>query len=333
MPKGFKHLSVESRIELYERLAKGESIIEIANKLGYHKSTIYRELERNSSKYGYRPDCASQLYLLRRATSKIHKLDINEELKQFVLLKLSEEWSPEEIAGYLRKANGRCIISHETIYNYIYSKNGKAQKLYKFLRKQRKFRYPRVKRRRSRIKQSLKRKIHERPADVNLRNSFGHFEGDLILFRKTRTNLITLRERKSRYLIAIKNDNRKADLTANNLVKYMKQSYIRSLTLDNGSEFAGYKDIADSLMIDIYFCDPYKSYQKGSIENGNKLIRTKLPKTADINRYSQEAIEEIINKLNSRPMKCLDYKTPQEVFNENLCAQSGTIFPGVAFHP
>ena len=318
MKKQFKHLSIENRIKLYELLVSGEPITKIAQILGYHVSTIYRELDRNSSKYGYRPDYARHLYLLRRNENKISKLNININLKEFVIAKLTEEWSPELISGYLRKEHGRCIISHETIYNYIYSKEGKTQKLYQLLRKKRKFRYPRIKRRRSNAKKLLKPKIHERPNNINSREDFGHYEGDLILFSKTKTNLITMRERKSRYLVAIKNQNKQADSTAKLIVKHMKQKHIKSLTLDNGTEFANYAHISESLMIDIYFCDPYKSYQKGSIENGNKMIRTKLSRKSDINTYSQLDIEIIIDKFNNRPMKCLAYKTPAEVFNEHL---------------
>ena len=125
------------------------------------------------------------------------------------------------------------------------------------LRKKRKFRYPRIKRRRSNAKKLLKPKIHERPNNINSREEFGHYEGDLILFSKTKTNLITMRERKSRYLVAIKNQNKQADSTAKLIVKHMKQKHIKSLTLDNGTEFANYAHISESLMIDIYF---YKIY-------------------------------------------------------------------------
>jgi transposase, IS30 family len=147
MGKHYNHLTVKDRICLYELLFEGESISEIANHLGFHRATVYRELERNSSRHGYRPDLASQQYLARKYHHGF-KLDKNIELKEFIIARLQEGWSPQQIAGRLKRSAGRCIISHETIYAYIYSESGKAQKLYQFLHKKRRFRYPRIRRKR-----------------------------------------------------------------------------------------------------------------------------------------------------------------------------------------
>ena len=201
------------------------------------------------------------------------------------------------------------------IYQYIYSPSGKTLKLYKHLRKKRSYRYPRIKRKRQKSNPD-KVSIHERDEQVNKRQLFGHWEGDLILFKKTRTNMFTLRERKTRFLVGIKNANRQAKGTSKSLINYMQQKVhtIDTLTLDNDPAFAGYKDLAETLNADIYFCDPYKSWQKGAIENGNRLLREKLPKGFEINSIGQKRIDEIVDNLNNRPMKVLEFMTPKEAF-------------------
>lgn len=310
----YKHLSEQERLKIYELLFEGCSLQGISTRIGYHKSTIYRELSRNSTKLGYRPDFASQQYLLRRRY-RPSKIDKNEGVKTYVLSKLKEGWSPEQIAGRLKMERGYSVVSHESIYQYIYSFSGKELKLYRHLRKKRTYRYPRIKRKRQKANLD-KESIHMRSDLINKRLLFGHWEGDLVLFRKTRTNLFTLRERKTRFLIAIKNANRKAKETSKSLINYMRQKVdlIESLTLDNDPAFAEYKGLSESLRSDIFFCDPYKSYQKGAIENGNRLIREKLPKKARIDQISQDRIEKFMDELNRRPMKVLGFLSPKEAF-------------------
>ena len=177
------------------------------------------------------------------------------------------------------------------------------------------YRYPRVKRKRQKANLD-KESIHKRPETIKSRKSFGHWEEDLILFYNTKTNVFTFHERKTRLLIAIKNANRRAKETSKSFINYMGQKIdmIKSLILDNDPFFAEYKGMSESLKSDIYFCVPYKSYQKGAIENGNRLIREKLPRKSSIAQFSQDKIEEIMGKLNSRPMKILGFLTPQEAF-------------------
>src|SRR3990167_6123466 len=235
MGKKYSHIQPKDRLKIYELLFKGHPIPGIANELGYHKATIYRELQRNSSKIGYRPDIASQAYIVRRQY-KPNKFDKQPELLKHVIDKLKEGWSPELIAGRLKQQKGYCVVSHETIYRYIYSPQGMKLKLYKLLIKQRRFRYPRIKRRRQTIANARKTPIKERDVEINQRKSIGHWEGDLVLFRNTKTNLFTLRERKSRLIVAIKNDSRKPLATVNTLISYMKNNFhnaMQTLTLDN----------------------------------------------------------------------------------------------------
>lgn len=252
-----------------------------------------------------------------RRQSKASVLDKDSELRNFMIDKLKQGWSPELIAGRLKQDNGYCVISHETIYRYIYSSKGMKLKLYKMLLKKRKFRYPRIKRRRQAIANSRKTSIKERETEIDYRKTMGHWEGDLVIFRKTKTNLFTLRERKSRLIVAIKNQTRNSISTANTLINYMQQNFsksIKSLTLDNDVSFAKHMDIEKQMNTKVYFCEPYKSYQKGAIENANRLLRRKLPLPTNIDILGQDKIDEIVNTFNKRPMKCLNYKTPHEVF-------------------
>lgn len=319
MGSHYRHLTVEDRITLFELLFTGTPIIEIAQHLGFHKATIYRELERNSSRYGYRPDWASQQYRLRQQTKLSFKLDKNIALKTFVIAKLQAGWSPQQIDGRLRLQAGRCVVSHETIYAYIYSPGAKDDKLYKLLQKQRRYRYPRNKRRRHKpAKEADKIGIAARSEIINHRETYGHWEGDLMVFSRQRENLITLRERKSRYLLAIKNQTRQAQTTTQTLIHYMQKKLmseaISSLTLDNDTSFVEHKQMAKSLEATVYFCGPYKSYQKGAIENGNRLLRAYFPRQTLLAELEQAQIDEKTQMINNKPMKCLGYQTPNEVF-------------------
>ena len=314
MGRTYKHIKETDRLRIYDLLLEGESLQKISQEIGFHKATIYRELNRNSSKFGYRPDFASQQYIMRRR-SKPSKIESCKILATTIIAKLKEGWSPEQISGRLKMESTKQVISHESIYKYIYSLPQKPLKLYQFLRKKRRFRYPRIRRKRHKST-AEKVSIHDRSEDINLRKRFGHWEGDLILFSKTRENLFTLRERKTRFLIGIKNATRHAVATSKTLISYMreKSGLLDSLTLDNDTAFAEHPTIGKELMSDIYFCDPYKSWQKGAIENGNRLIREKLPFKSPIQVLSQEDINEKLRILNSRPMKCLSYLSPHEAF-------------------
>lgn len=310
----YSHISPKERIEIYRYLLQGLSISAIAEKVGFHRATVYRELTRNSCKHGYRSDWASQQALARR--SKVAKLDQNSDLATYVTEKLQEGWSPEQIAGRL-KQEGSDSISHESIYAWIYSLPTRSLKLYQLLRKKRRFRFPRI--RRKRHQKSLEEKIFikERDETINQRQTEGHWEGDLILFKGCKMNLFTLRERKTRFIAAIKNSSRQAAGTANTLIRYMKEKLphtLKTLTLDNDTAFALHATIATSLGGKIYFCEPYKSYQKGAIENANRLLRTKFPRDANIYDLSQSLIDSMVDSLNDRPMKCLGFKTPKEEF-------------------
>lgn len=173
-----------------------------------------------------------------RKRYRLTKFDRNPELTSFVIEKLGSGGSPELIAGSLRRQAGRCVISDETLYRFIYSAAGLKLKHYRHLMRKRRFRYPRLKRRRKPLLKDRKKSIHTRHSSINARTRYGHWEGDLILFRHTQTNLIPLRERKSRLTMAIKNAARHAKTTTDSLVGYLKKGSLKTLTLDNGVEFS-----------------------------------------------------------------------------------------------
>lgn len=269
MGKQFKQLTYDDRVVLTHLLKQGVRKSEIAKQLGKHRSSIYREIKRNSYSKGYL--CLYADKKLKKRRLRKYKLFENEPLREYVLDKLKANWSPEQIAGRLRlENNGDTILCHETIYRYLYSDYGIRNKYYQFLRRKRLWRMPRVSRKQH-LKIPNRIGIHERPKEINDRSEFGHWEGDLMVFSKGISgNLITLRERKSRFMVAIRNETKQAKKTASKIINALSvfNDKVKSLTFDNGNEFYDHQRIAEKLSLKTYFCDPYKSYQKGSVENG-----------------------------------------------------------------
>ena len=318
MGKKYRHFTLSERERLYGLAQQGVPKKEIASQLGCHRSTVYRELARNHTSLGYLPDRANTMALER--CNKPFKLDRNPALKEQIVSMLNGGWSPEIISGVLKKEQGITVISHETIYAYIYSREGSEKELYLSLLKQRKKRQSKVGRKAKKICIPNRVSIDQRPPEIGERSTFGHWEGDLVLFSNRVANLITLRERKSRFFMAIKNNGKHADNTAKNIIqqfKGRKNILITTLTIDNGGEFAKHGEIAKHLRIDTFFCAPYASYQKGCVENGNGILRQFLPRSADIDALSQKEIDKIVDKINNRPMKCLGFQTPAEVFKQH----------------
>jgi IS30 family transposase len=321
MDRKYKHLTEQDRIFLRIMLEKRYPKSKIAQMLGVDPSTIYREIKRNSCTHEYSGQkfywsfTAQEIYLKRRKRGL--KLEKDILLQDYVHTKLKLGWSPYQIEGRLKIENeGRCLISHETIYKYIYSSYGRRNIFYSHLRRKHVWRIKRGSRK-PRIPKELL--ITARPEEINNRSEFGHWEGDLMIFKRgIKTNLITLRERKSRYLIAIKNQNKEASGTALALISTVRniKEQIKSITFDQGSEFKKYPWIKDCLGANIYFCEPASPYQKGAIENINGVIRTELPREFDITHLKERTLTKIINRINNRPLKCLNYQTPAELFNK-----------------
>ncbi len=320
MKKCYRHLDEKDRVFLRIMLEKNYSKAKIANILGVDRSTIYREINRNScihsySKHSYYESYSAQKKYLKRRQRQSKMFNL-ENLRHYVEEKLNQGWSPGQIEGRLKRENeGHCVISHETIYLYIYSDYALRNRFHRKLRRKH---LVRVKHnsRTPRIPPELL--IKHRPEMINKRHTFGHWEGDLMIFKREygSANIITLRERKSRFVIAIKNANKCASSTALTIISTIKKikAYIKSITFDQGSEFQKYHWIKECLGSDIYFCDPASPEQKGAIENGNGVLRVELPRALNIKDLKQKSLNAITHQINGRPLKCLQYQTPTEVF-------------------
>lgn len=317
----FSKMDIFTRGSMHQLLKQGVSKTQIAKIIGVHRSTIYRELKKYSANDGtYDPFQAQMKAMNPRKRGTVLECENNSSVRDFVIEKLHEGWSPRQISGFMEKSLGHRYINHETIYRFIYSKTGKKLQLYKYLRTKRKRRYPKV----SRKKRSVipnRVLITERPKHINNRQEFGHWECDLVMFKKgEKTNLITMRERKSRKIIAIKNPSRKCKDVLKSIQNYFykcnyQKKYFKSITFDNGTEFTIHEKIGKHLNNSkTYFCEPYKSYQKGAIENANKQLREYFPRDCNIQGVDQEEINKIVDRINNRPMACLDYEKPNEAF-------------------
>jgi transposase, IS30 family len=319
MGANYKHLTEQDRTFLMIMLEKRYSKSKIAQILKINPSTVYREIKRNSVTFRPKGDkaywalSAQEACLKRRKRG--YKLEKDGNLRDYVHEKLKAGWSPYQIEGRLKLENhGKCQISHETIYAYIYSDYGRRNMFYKKLRRQH---FLRIKRNSRKKRIPAEMLILNRPEVINNRSEFGHWECDLMMFKQgIKENLITLRERNTRYMIAIKNQNKEATGTALALINTITKikTHVKSITFDQGSEFQKYQWIKDCVEAEIYFCEPASPYQKGGIENGNGVLRTQLPRSYNVETLHQKNVNEITDEINNRPLKCLNYETPSELF-------------------
>ncbi len=318
--RSYKQLSYEERVKIAQLRLSSLSIKRIALKIGRSKSTISRELKRNSQE-GYWPDSAQRKTLERRRRGCI--LDKDSYLKEFVMDKLQcHFWTPEQISGYLRHRQKKLrSISHETIYSWIYTKAQKQEKLWKFL--------PRHKAKRglrksvnaglSRIPNRVS--IHDRPKIIEHKKTFGHWEGDLMSFMKNSQHMLVLRERKTMFTLSTPLQNKKALDTAQAIISLLKdlpKKSRRSVTYDNGGEFAAHSNVFESIDVPAFFCDPYASWQKGGVENTNGRLRRDLPRKTNLKKMRSEDFNETIDNYNLTPRKNLGWLSPLEAFHKNL---------------
>lgn len=312
--KLYTHLSLGDREKIYEHLGKGISITILANKLCRNKSTISRELKRNRSLIGYLPDRADNKAKLRRK-KRPHKIDKDPVLKQYIIERLkNDKWSPEIIAGRLAYESKKHIISHETIYKFIYSIEGQHLCLYKHLMYRRPKRHMHCVRQRRNLLPA-KHDITNRPLYINSRNEFGHFEGDLTFLKGSNSsNLLVLIERVSRKSFIIKNSCKRSVNIMNTVFAKARTLAPKSITFDNGSEFKRFGTLS-LLGVDVYFCKPASPWQKGQVERLNAQLHKYIPKSSDIRTVSQNHVLEAQDKLNNLPRKILNFLTPDEVWN------------------
>lgn len=326
--KGYKQLSLEERVRIYSLCEQGHSLRSIAQEIDRDVGTISRELARNRQVFTkeYEPVQAHKISEQRMIQQRTKAPLKNPQVFLYVREHLRLGWSPEAISGRLGIDNPGESITAETIYQYIYGK-GKKYKLHKYLTKSHKKRRIKTGRsvhkeqRHSRIPEAIS--IDKRPTKANNRAQVGHFETDLMEgTRSTKTALSVTVDRKTRYTIISKVH----DKTAINKQKVLQNTLktvqslrragkpiVRSITSDNGSENTNHQKVGQELGADMYFCHPYHSWEKGSVENMIGRIRRYIPKGTSIHTYSREQIQWIENQLNNTPRKCLNYQTPNEV--------------------
>ena len=313
----YKQLTLIQRYQIKAFLTAGYQISYIADKLKCHKSTIYREIKRNRCPRTYDPKIANEKAVLRRKYSTKRKR-LSPEMKRFIRDKLKTHWSPEQIYGYCMK-NGIDMISHESIYRYIAKNKRLGGALYRCLRRgtKRKRKYGSLHR-----TQNIKNRISidERPKIVNERSRIGDWEADLIIGKNHKGILLTLVERHSRYTLAKLLPNKKASVVSKAIIELLEpiKEFVFSVTFDNGSEFAFHEKIVDELSINAYFAHPYASWERGTNENTNGLIRQFIPKGASFDGLTDGFVEKILKSLNLRPRKVLGFRFPLEVFAERL---------------
>jgi IS30 family transposase len=321
--KEYTHLNLEERKKLYVMKRDKKSMSEIAIELGRAKSSLYRELARNAadSEIGYLPDEANNMAKERKA-KLVPKLEKQPEFKKVIIEQLKDGWSPEVIAGRGKLEAFPFMVSHETIYQFIYGIEGQKLKLYKFLLRAKSKRGLLHGRKPQKSKIPDRISIHDRPKQIATREEFGHMEGDLTFFKDNQsTNLGVVVERKTRLVRLVKNESKHASVVMKgvfNVLAKLPDFARRSITLDNGMEFVRHTILRKFMNVDTYFCDKHSPWQKGQVEQTNAMLHRYLPKKSNLKEVSDEQIKIVEKKLNNRPRKCLGFKTPNEMFNEQL---------------
>ena len=293
----------------------------------FRSSTLSRELKRNSTPTkvwpgGYDPARAQQLAERRRHWDNRFKLTRDAHLQSYVHTRLWQGWSPEQIAGNLAREYGHCVISHEAIYRFIYHRSAQKDYWHRLL--------PRRKSRRGRLGQRggspvnhMKNRvsIQARPPAIQSRRTPGHWEADLMLFRRYGQALLFTHERTSRLLFASHPPNKQAAPVARHLLRQfhsLPASLRQSITFDNGTEFAQHYRRQQQLGMATYFCDPHAPWQKGGIENAIGRMRRRLPRMTDLAQLTSAQLNQLVAAYNHTPRKCLGFQTPAAVFCNHL---------------
>ena len=325
MPQG--HLTSQEREIISLLHHQGYSQPQIGRRIGRDQGTISRELRRNSTHGFYLPHEAQQKAQTRRRQAKQPWKMNHKWLRRHVLKKLQQGWSPELIAGRLAREfpeDPKRQLSAGTIYNWLQRDRQAGGKLWKLLPLQQGRKYRR--RRRTNHKNLQSRiigrvGIEQRPEVVDTRSRLGDWEGDTVFGKRNSCSLLTQLERKSRYLIAVKVEDR----SATTMQQAMRDAFGKvpraarqTMTLDNGREFAQCPKMEDVLGLEVYFADPYAAWQRGANENANGLLRRHFPKGTDFRQIAAEELHRVVQQINHRPRKCLNFQTPHEVFRQEL---------------
>jgi IS30 family transposase len=316
MPEGYHHLTYEDRCQIYALTQSGLSQAAIARQLGVDRSTIKRELDRNTGARGYRFKQAQEKASQRRRTASCAPRKMKPDLVTLIEEKLmQEQWSPDQISGWLAK-NGDRSISHERIYQHVWEDKKNGGNLYVQLRHHGKKYNKRKGKTSGRGLIPNRVDIDQRPAIVAEKSRIGDWEADTIIGAGHQGAIMSHVERKSKYTKLAK----LPDNSANSVVKASRRillplaSRVETITYDNGKEFASHAEIVAALGAKSYFAKPYHSWERGLNEHTNGLVRQYFPKGTDFSTLSNADVQRVENKLNSRPRKILGYQTPREVF-------------------
>ena len=322
-------LTLSEREEISRSVVAGQSIRSIAASLGRAPSTVSREIQRNGGLDSYRASQADQAAWDRSCRAKTCKLALNRTLARVVADKLQQQWSPQQIAGWLKHAypdDETFQVSHETIYRslFIQARGALKKELLEHLRRTRVMRRSRHHTQKTedhgRITDAVS--ISERPAQAEDRAVPGHWEGDLLCGNLT-SQIATLVERKTRYVMLVKVDKKDTETVINALIKHahkLPQELYQSLTWDRGSEMADHKRFTLATDIKVYFCDPQNPWQRGTNENTNGLLRQYFPKGTDLSVYSQAQLNAVARRLNERPRMTLNFETPAQRFQQAVAS-------------
>lgn len=312
----YKQLSLAERYYIEIELKKKVSHNQIAKAIGRSQSTVTREIRRNTGQRGYRNKQADR-FALERHADKAKAVKMTEEIKYIVSVCLQNDWSPEQIAGRLREESVVCL-HHETVYQYILTDKASGGQLYKHLRHQGKTYRKRYGSAHNRTGIPNRRDIDERPAEVNARKRIGDWEADTIIGKNHKGAVVTLDERKSKLRLAAPLPGKKAKYVKDAMIALFSplKKFVKTVTFDNGKEFTLHEDIAEEIECETYFAKPYHSWERGQNENANGLLRQYFPKNMELLDITMEQVVSAVDKLNSRPRKCLKFKTPYEVFEK-----------------
>ena len=314
----YKQITQEERYQIAALLAAGFNQSYIAAQLSRDKSTISREISRNKGPRGYQPKQANDKALQRRKTA-YKAVKMTAELITFVESKLREEWSPDQISGWLL-IECHMTLSHERIYQHIWEDKHQGGDLYKHLRRQGKKYEKRCNGKSSRGQIKNRVSIDHRPMIVAAKLRVGDWEIDTVIGKNHQGALVTLVERKTLYTLVAQVDRKQADKVTKATIDLLTpfEGRVHSITADNGKEFAFHEEIAKQLKTKVYFAHPYHSWERGLNENTNGLLRQYFPKHTNLKNVTKEEVDLAAYKLNNRPRKTLGYKTPAQMMNRSL---------------
>lgn len=312
----YTHLSLEERHYIELERKTGTSMNKIAGVLGRAQSTLSREITRNRGKKGYRHVQANGLAVDRQKT-KPKFVKLTDKVKRLINDYIEIDWSPEQIVDMLKQGNV-IYLHHETIYQYILADKKSGGQLYTHLRHQNKTYRKRYGAAHNRHGIPNRVDIDERPSEANNRERVGDWEADTIIGKNHKGAIVTLDDRKTKLRLAAPLPGKTAQAVTDAMTFLLEpiKKHVKTLTFDNGKEFTQHSIIAEALECQAFFAKPYHSWERGQNENANGLLRQYFPKSMELINISMEAVFDAVDKLNSRPRKCLNFKTPYQVFEE-----------------